>query len=182
MFIVKINDNIKLSLLEYQHAEDFYNLMIKNHEYLAKFMPRIKETKSVEDTKKVIKYFLTQFVDNNGFRAGIYFDNELIGISGLKYIDWINRKTELMYWIDENYSGKGIITSCVSKLMDISFNEYKLNKIIIGTNTSNIGSIKVAEKCGFNLEGKLIENELINGVYTDTYIYSKINKEKGINK
>ncbi len=178
MFIIKIDENIELKLLEYKDAEEFYNLMVKNYEYIIRYMPRIKETKSIEDTKKVIKLFLYQFAESNGFRTGVYYQNTLIGIIGLKYIDWINRKTEIMYWIDEEFSGKGITTLCVNKLVDISFNEYGLHKVIIEANANNVGSIKIAEKCGFIMEGKLIEDELIDETYTDTYIYSVINRKK----
>lgn len=66
--------------------------MIKNQQHLRVFMPRIMETKTIDDTKNVIKIFLKQFAENNGFRVAIYYDTKLVGITGLKYIDWINKK------------------------------------------------------------------------------------------
>lgn len=177
MFSIDVDQKISLSLLNQNESSKFYDLMTKNLEYLIKFMPRILETRSVEDTEIVIKSFLQQLANNNGFKAGIYYENVLVGICGFKYIDWQNRKTEIMYWIDKDYSGRGIVSKCVSKLVDIAFNEYCLNKIIIKASEDNIASRKVAEKCGFSLEGKCINDELLNGKYTNIYLFGKTKKE-----
>lgn len=126
MFYINVSDQIKLKLLTAKDAEEFFKLIDKNKEHLSVFMPRIMETKSVVDSKSVIKIFLNQLIENNGFRVAIYYNSVMVGVTGLKYIDWINKKTEIMYWVDQDYLGKGITTACVNKLLGISFNEYNL--------------------------------------------------------
>lgn len=178
MFYIIVSDKIRLQVLTENDAEDFFSLMIKNQQHLRVFMPRIMETKTIDDTKNVIKIFLKQFAENNGFRVAIYYDTKLVGITGLKYIDWINKKTEIMYWIDHEYSGKGITTECVNKLIDIAFNNYQLNKIIIKSSIDNAASKRIAEKCGFTLEGVSRQDELISTEYTDICVYSLLKEEK----
>lgn len=83
-----------------------------------------------------------------------------------------------MYWIDHEYSGKGITTECVNKLIDIAFNNYQLNKIIIKSSIDNAASKRIAEKCGFTLEGVSRQDELISTEYTDICVYSLLKEEK----
>ncbi len=142
MFFCDIDESLKLKLLTESDAEEFYNLMNSNRDYLERFMPRIGETKSINDAEKVIGIFLNQLKENNGLRVGVYYQHRLIGLVGLKYIDWINKKTEVMYWIDKGYSGKGISTKCVEKLTELSFENFDLNKVILKSSTMNIGSKK----------------------------------------
>jgi ribosomal-protein-serine acetyltransferase len=172
MFFINVSEDIKLKLLTYIDCKNFYELTINNSKHLEHFLPRISENKSIEDTQKVINIFLNQLADNNGFRSGIIYENKLVGIVGLKYIDWINKKTEIMYWVDKDSQGKGITTKCVNKLIDIAFNQYGINKVIIKSSISNKASIRIAEKCGFTLEGICKSDELLSDGYTDICYYS----------
>lgn len=180
MFYINVLDQIRFQLLTDKDAEEFFNLIDKNKNHLRVFMPRIMETKSIADTKKVINIFLTQLMQNNGFRVAIYYNSDMVGVAGLKYIDWINKKTEIMYWVDQDYLGQGITTACVNKLLDISFNEYKLNKVIIKSSIDNLPSNRIAEKCGFTLEGVSKDDEMLEERFTDINIYAKFNKRKGV--
>lgn len=176
MFYINVTDHIRLQILTDNDVEEFFNLTDKNKNHLKFFMPRIMETKSITDAKKVINIFLNQLIENNGFRAAIYYNTDMVGVAGLKYIDWINKKTEIMYWIDQDYLGKGITTACVNKLLDISFKEYKLNKVFIKSSVDNIPSNRIAEKCGFILEGVSKDDELLATGYTDINVYSLLKK------
>jgi ribosomal-protein-serine acetyltransferase len=174
MFAISIDNNLELRLLMIKDAKIFYDAIEKNRIYLEKFMPRINENKSIFDSIEVIKIFINQLIQNNGFRVGIYYKNEFIGIIGLKYVDWRNKITEVMYWVDINYSGKGIATSCLKKIIDICFNYYGLNKIVLNASSNNLASQKVALKCGFQLESILKEEEFLSDNFYDIYRYCLI--------
>jgi len=176
MFYCDIDESLKLKLLEVSDAEVFFHLMNSNRNYLERFMPRINETKSIDDAKNVIGVFFNQLKNNNGFRAGVYYKDKMVGVVGLKYIDWTNKKTEVMYWIDKDYSGKGISTKCVRKILELSFRQYELNKVTLKSSTMNIGSKRIAEKCGFELEGISKEDEYLSEGFSDTCIYSLLKK------
>lgn len=176
LFYINVSDRIRLQILTDKDAEQFFNLIDKNKDHLRVFMPRIMETKGIENSRKVINIFLNQLVENNGFRAAIYHNTDMVGVAGLKYVDWINRKTEIMYWVDQDYIGQGITTACVNKLLEISFNEFKLNKVIIKSSVDNSPSNRIAEKCRFSLEGVSKEDELLATGYTDINVYSLLKK------
>ncbi len=177
MFYIDVTENIKLKLLLEKDAQEFFNLMIKNREHLEKFMPRIIETKNVEDAKNVIRLFGNQLLENNGFRTGIYYKNILVGVIGFKYIDWRNKKTEIMYWIDYEFSRKGIVSNCIVELIQIAFTIFKLNKIIIKSSVLNEASNKIAKKLGFSLEGVSRQDELLSCGYIDANVYSLLKME-----
>ncbi|WP_417204719.1 GNAT family N-acetyltransferase [Acetoanaerobium sticklandii] len=171
MFSIKVDEKIELHLLQMSDAEDFFRLIEINRRYLQPFMPRISETQSIVEAKEVINLFNTQYTNNNGFRAGIYFESQLIGIAGFKGIDWRNRKTEIMYWIDGLYSGKGIVTSCVLKLVSFAFEVLDLNKVIVKSSVNNLASNRVAVKCGFVHEATLKQEELLDSGFSDINVY-----------
>lgn len=175
MFSIKVDEKISLQFLLNKDAQEFFNLMEKNKDYLIKFMPRIAETDSINKTRIVIENFLLQFAKNNGFKTGIFYDGTLVGICGFKYIDWNNKNTEVMNWIDSDYSGKGICTKCLGKLTEIAFDEYKLKKVKYNVSSENIASIKIAKKNGYKLEGRCISEELLKSGFTDILLFSKIN-------
>nr|WP_317131122.1 GNAT family N-acetyltransferase [Sphingobacterium daejeonense] len=72
----------------------------------------------------------------------ILLDNVIVG-SMAKFI--LNGKTEITYWIDSKYWGKGIATKALS-----AFLEMMTDRPVFGRVTfDNFGSQKVLEKCDF---------------------------------
>jgi D-cysteine desulfhydrase len=102
----------------------------------------------------------------------ITYNNEPVGLIGLLNIDQKNKKAE--YYIclgEEKYKGKGIAYTATKLLIDIAFNELKLNKIYLYTEVANIPAQKLFEKFGFEKEG-LLRNDLIyNGRKFDRFVY-----------
>jgi len=96
-------------------------------------------------------------------KTGYYFyvrsieTNNLIGYIGIKKIDYHISKCELFYFIDKEFEGKGIISKAVSEVINLCFNELKMNKIFICTSKVNFASQQIALKNDFVLEGTLRE-------------------------
>ena len=80
------------------------------------------------------------------------------------------------YLIDEAYWGKGIVTKATKLLEKRGFEELGLKRIEILMNPKNIGSEKVAIKCGYIKEGTK-QKTIKNGEkYSDAHLYAKILK------
>lgn len=178
MFSLIVDKEISLKLLTISDSKEFYHLTQKNLKYLSQYMPRILENTSLEFTNTVIRNFSIQYIENKGFKVGVVCRNKLIGLIGFKYLDFKNEKAEIMYWISQSYSGKGVISKCVKKLTEIGFNEYRMNKIVIKTSIDNIPSKRVAEKCGFSLEAIHREDEKLLDGYTDICVYTLFQKKE----
>lgn len=64
------------------------------------------------------------------------------------------KEPEIGYWLDRQYTRQGIMTKAVIALTQFGLETLKLPKIIIMAHPDNIASNKVAEKCGYKLDGQ----------------------------
>ena len=100
---------------------------------------------------------------------------EAIGGIGLTIGKDVYRFTaELGYWLAETYWGKGIMTSAVTAITKIAFKQFRLNRVYAKPFISNTASVRVLEKAGFQLEGRLRASIIKNGQVLDQLIYSKV--------
>ncbi len=177
MFEYKVDDNISLKLLNKSDAEDLYALINSNRLYLRQWLSWLDKIKEVNDTVSFINNTRDQFANNNGFQAGILVDQKLTGIIGLHEIDWEDKKTEIGYWIDQNYQGRGIITKACKALLDYLFNRLKLNKVEIHCAEQNTKSQQIPLKLGFVREGLIREAQWLYDHYVNLVIYGLLASE-----
>lgn len=177
MFSYQINKNIKLKILEQHDASQLFHLIDSNRDYLAEFLPFVKYTKKVEDSKNFIHRALQQFARGDGFHCGIWFNNELIGVIGLHYLDLVNQKTSIGYYLAEDFQNKGIMTKCTQALIRYVYEVYDINRIEIRMSTKNKKSRAISIRLGFTQEGILRSNERLQGEFSDSYVFSLLREE-----
>ena len=129
MFSYKVDKNIELRLYEPHDAEELNTLIERNFNHIKKWSAWLKDDRSIENTHAFIKRNQTQFAENEGFAVGIWFAGEMAGQIEYNYLDWKNRKTEIGFWLGENFQGKGLVTKSCRVLIDHAFNELKLNRV-----------------------------------------------------
>jgi len=78
---------------------------------------------------------------------------------------------------DKNYWGKGLASEAVYLASKFCFDTLKLHKVNAGVIAPNIGSIKVLEKLGFQKEGSIRDDVLLDDKYIDVYKYGVLEKE-----
>lgn len=179
MFKLPINQEIHLQLLMPKDAEILVSALKENQDHLKQWLIWAVELPSIEDYKtKIIPSWLQKLAENNGFEVGIFFNNTLVGMIGLHYIDWRNKTTEIGYWISEAYQGKGIITTTVSKLKDYCFDELQLNRVTIRAAAENKKSCAIPKRLGFFEEGVAREAQLLHGTYHDLVTYSLLRRDR----
>jgi len=156
----------------------FFKLINENRSRLEDFFPgTVSDNNTLQDS---IQYFQT--VDHQ-IKGRIYFPfilcdkktSEYIGLVDLKKIDWRIPKAEIGYFIDEKHQGKGIISTAVAAVISYTETEYKFRKILCRAHSENKGSIQVALKNGFELEG-IIRNDFrtTKGKMVDLNYYGRI--------
>jgi RimJ/RimL family protein N-acetyltransferase len=79
----------------------------------------------------------------------------LLGSVGLHRTDWTLPKTEVGYWIRPSAGGQGFVSEGVQALVDWSVNQLHAQRVELVTDEINSASRRVAERCGFVLEGVL---------------------------
>ena len=177
IFGYQINERLKLKILEEREAGQLFKLVDSNRKYLAEFLPFVEHTKRVEDSKHFIHSALQQFIDGNGFHCGIWSDKKLIGVIGLHYLDLVNKRTSIGYYLAEDFQKKGIMTRCTKALIQYVYEEYDINRIEIRMSTKNKKSRAIPVRLGFTQEGILRNNERLQGEFSDSYVYSLLREE-----
>ena len=143
-----------------------------NNDIIYKNLLTMPHPYTLDDAYKKIEKATTQFKTGEKYCFAITLkenENELIGLIDIKN----NQKLsygEIGYWLDSDLWNKGIMTEAAQEIVCFSFKTLKLHKLIIEAYTNNLGSIKVAIKCGFTHEGTIKEKYFIRGEYHDLAI------------
>jgi len=177
MFMLRLDADTELRLLEERHALELHALTDQNREHLRRWLPWVDATSSVEVTRRFIQKGLKQFAAHRGFQAGIWHKGTLAGVIGYHKIDWHNRKTSLGYWLAASFEGKGIITKASRALIEYAFHELKLNRIEIRCAIENKRSRGIPERLGFIQEGTSRQAEWLYDHYVDHVIYGMLASE-----
>jgi RimJ/RimL family protein N-acetyltransferase len=82
----------------------------------------------------------------------------LIGKGGLHTINWEIPKFEIGYWVRTSMASHGYCTEAVNALIAFSKQHLGAKRLEICSDPRNGKSRRVAERCGFNLEGILRHN------------------------
>ena len=139
---IRVNDKVRLEQINPSMAKIIFQTIDRDRDFLKQWLPFINYTWHIKDTQAFIESLANE--GNKGDLVfTIWFNEEFAGLIGFKDTDWVNRKTELGYWLAEKMQGKGIITASVEKLVRYAFQKQKLNRIQIKVAEENIPSEKI---------------------------------------
>ncbi|MCH5586342.1 GNAT family N-acetyltransferase [Shimazuella sp. AN120528] len=177
MFSIIVNEEIELRLLQPKNAKEIFQLVNQSRLYLGRFLPWVNSVTSPEDYKEIIPSWLQQFAENKGFQSGIYYQGAFAGMIGFHPIDWNTRMTAIGYWLAEEHQGKGIMTRCCKKMIEMGFQDYELNRLEIRCDPANEKSRAIPERLGFIQEGVLREVAIQNEEHHDLVVYGLLKSE-----
>ncbi len=186
-FRLKIDENSELELLNETHAEELFDLIEDNREYLKQWLPWLDNNRYLQNTIDFIRITLMQYERNETVQFTLLYNGEIAGVVGFHKIDWLNRTTSIGYWIGQQYQGKGLVTKSCSKVLDYAFGRMGLNRIEIRCATENYRSRAIPERLGFKEEGLVRDAEWLYDHYVDHVIYGMLeldwfnNKKLAIN-
>jgi RimJ/RimL family protein N-acetyltransferase len=92
-----------------------------------------------------------------------------IGIVPLTDVERIS--AEIGYWLGEAYWGRGIMTDAVVAVTAEVFRRFDLQRIFALPFADNAGSIRVLEKAGYALEGRMPRSAIKDGIIRDQLMY-----------
>jgi ribosomal-protein-serine acetyltransferase len=177
MFRAQLRPGIELRLLEERHAPAVFALIDQDREHLREWLPFVDATLVEDDTLSFIRATLQQFASNEGFVAGIWNGEQVIGVIGTRKIDWLNSKVEIGYWIARAFQGRGIMTEACRAVVDHAFSGLAVNRVEIQCATGNARSAAIPKRLGFTLEGTRREAEMVNGKFHDLLLFSMLQRE-----
>jgi ribosomal-protein-alanine N-acetyltransferase len=102
----------------------------------------------------------------------IEVDGEAAGGIGLMLQSDVERvSAEIGYWLGEAYWRRGVMTEALSAVTPEMFLQFDLTRIFALPFADNYGSIRVLEKAGYVLEGRLPRSTIKDGVIRDQLMY-----------
>lgn len=142
-----------------------------------KFIPRPLVTTD-EEAMEHFKMIDEKIENNTGINWAITIKGnpKLIGIIGHYRIQPENHRCEIGYMILPHYNGQGIVTEAIKSVLEYGFDDLNMHSIEAVIDPENEASERVLKKNGFVKEAHILENELWNGKFWDTVIYSLLKR------
>ena len=78
------------------------------------------------------------------------------------------------YWMGEPYARDGLMSSALRALLPFSFVTLRLHRLEAACIPTNVASIRLLEKSGFQCEGYARQYVCINGIWQDHLLYARI--------
>ena len=104
-------------------------------------------------------------------------DAVFVGEIGFSVMDWSVRKFELRFWLDSRFTGRGLMTEAAQALTDFAFESLEARRIFMLCDTGNKAARRVAEKCGFTLEG-ILKNSALDvqdsSLWVDGCVFARV--------
>ena len=177
MEYITVNDKIRLELIKLSMAKEIFSTIDRDRFYLKQWLPFVEMTQDVVDTEKFIQSVSSDEKYKRDQIYSIWYSEKFAGLIGFKDTDWNNRKTELGYWLAKELQGKGIITTCVKKLISLAFVKMKLNRIQIKVAIGNHKSAAIPKRLGFQFEGIERAGEFHDNKYLDLQVFSLLKQD-----
>ena len=165
-------------LLRRVSSDDVNEIMeLRGNPETMKYIPRPLVT-NTDEALAHIKMIDDKIEANEGINWAITLKGnpKLIGVIGHYRIQPENHRCESGYMILPQYNGQGIVTEAVKAVLQYGFDDLQMHSIEGVIDPDNIASEKVLLKNGFVKEAHILENELWDGKFWDTVIYSLLKR------
>jgi len=76
--------------------------------------------------------------------------------------------------VRDDWQGKGVGTALMQAAIDLAENWLNLTRLELEVFVDNTPAIRLYEKCGFSIEGTLVDFAFRDGQYVDTYLMARL--------
>lgn len=116
--------------------------------------------------------------DRNTIMFGIESSGgNLLGVCGLTYISWIDRRSEVSLYIAPDQAGQGYGAAALNALIGYAFEVVNLHKLTAEIYSFNEASLGLFTKCGFHEEGRLRRHVYRLGQWHDSIMMALFAEE-----
>ena len=159
------------------HAPLLAALVHQDNAHLKAYLPKVATLSSFEAARAHLERAEGLALAGEIFEWHLFVNDTLCGSVRLRDIDHDHRKASVGYFLGSQFTGKGIVTDALQSVLAWGFGPLGLNRIELRCATSNAPSIGVAERLGFVREGLRRQDECLNGVFVDHYVYGLLKAE-----
>ncbi|OIJ14341.1 GNAT family N-acetyltransferase [Anaerobacillus alkalilacustris] len=104
-------------------------------------------------------------------------DQELVGWVHFSNMVLEHGRAEIGVLMSPDYRGHGYGKFAMKQMIEMGFNQLRLNKIYLTTRGINERAIALYKKLGFIVEGTLRQHSYINGKYVDTIFMGLLSQD-----
>ncbi len=101
-------------------------------------------------------------------------DKAVGGIGFVLHTDVERIGAEIGYWLGEPYWGRGIVSEALAAVTQYAIQTHGLYRVFAVPFAHNKGSIRVLEKAGFVLEGRMRKSAIKDGEVLDQLLYAYV--------
>lgn len=147
---IKIEEGLELRALDVDSAEALFDATDRSREYLAKYLPWVNDTTSVEDSRAFIESVQEKRASGEEYGFGIILGGQVVGHISLMHVKRRDDKyPEIGYWITESAAGKKVTTKAAKAVTRLGHEDLRLDLILIRADDSNIASNLIAKSLGY---------------------------------
>ena len=164
-------ENLRLSVLRKSEAPRACAYFVKNRDFHKQYsQTHTDDYFSVPVQKKYLSYDCDSFLDGSLVPLWITEkgSDTLIGrVSFFNFAYGGMMSCACGYHLDQEYTGRGIMTAALRASLAFVFDEYKMHRVEAFILPENERSIKLVQRLGFKYEGQRKSYMHINGKYRD---------------
>src|SRR6185436_13104105 len=108
MFVLPVSEDIKLRECGPNDAAELFGLVEANRDHLREWLPWLDETTRLQHVEQFLRDSRRRSDNGNGQTFMITLRDRIVGVLGQHYLDQVDHKTELGYWLDRQHQGCGI--------------------------------------------------------------------------
>jgi RimJ/RimL family protein N-acetyltransferase len=151
--------------------------MVESRDELRPWMPWARHPMSVDQSEEHCRTMQARWHAREELDFCFYekADGALLGKGGLHTIDWSIPKFEIGYWIRSPRTGCGFASEAALGLVGFARAHLGAKRLEITCDARNAASRRVAEKCGFELEGiRRASRRDAEGALADSCMYARL--------
>lgn len=169
---------LKRAACDMKVAEEMYTIVDKCRKEFLPWLDWVEETHSAKDTFKFLEMADKNWKNSDEFAYEMILDQKLIGLITVKGVSLEDKRGEIAYWLDTDYTGNGYMKEAVA-LLEKELFDNGFNRVVIHTDVLNKKSANVAIKSGYKFEGILRQNiySELHHRFRDQNVFSKLKSE-----
>lgn len=139
----------------------------------------LRDTFPYPYTQQDAEFYLCLMADQQrDLHLAFEVGGEAVGSIGVHFkTDVRRRSAEIGYWLGQPYWGHGLATAAVQQVSEYVFANFDVCRLYAVVFETNLGSARVLEKAGYELEAVLRKSVVKNNQTLDSRLYATIKEE-----
>jgi len=171
VFPIRVDRSLELRALRDEDAERLFELIDASRDHLRDWLPWVDGAHRVEDSLAFIEWAREQVLSRTELHAGLWWQERLVGVIGVRGLLDEGAAPSIGYWIAERWQGHGIVTAACRALVEVLFDRLDVQRVEIHCATGNLRSRAIPERLGFVWVETLREAEMLHGRTVDHAVY-----------